>query len=163
MNNNTKRSSYLVVAFAVLALVWSITTPTRAQTPHQVLPPGTLELDGRLARCGASWTEIVSAGPNGGYAWYSFARDVIILNHDQYYSQPTFLKLFIYAHECGHKVRGASEDEADCFAARIGRDQGWFHGANFPLLVAQLRNSPGDWTHRPGPMRLQHIANCYHT
>ena len=37
----------------------------------------------------------------------------------------TPVKMWIYAHECGHQFRGPDEETADCFAVQRGRRQGW--------------------------------------
>jgi len=131
------------------------------QTVLQVIPPGGLILGGEQANCMYAPTVIISAGPYAGYAWYDPARGNIILNHDQFGNLPRFLMFFVYAHECGHRVYGLSEDTADCFAAKLGRIQGWFPPMEFPMIVQMFANAPGDWTHRPGPQRIQHIATCH--
>lgn len=133
----------------------------KAQVLLAIAPSGTLTLDGYSAQCAYAATHIISAGPTAGYAWYNTASGAIILNHDQYVMLPTFLKMFVFAHECGHRVYGLNEDTADCFAAKLGRDQGWFPPMSFPMITSFFAHAPGDWTHRPGPARVSNIAACY--
>lgn len=148
-----------IAAAVALILVLGFTFERYAQGQVAV-PPGTFQIDGLVANCGRIPTALIRlSAQNHGYAWYD--GQSIIVNQTNFDTQPTFLKLFIYAHECGHSVRGSNEDWADCFAAKLGRDQGWFPPSNLGLLIIQLRASPGDWTHRPGPARLKNIVDCY--
>ena len=71
------------------------------------------------------------------------------------------IQIFVYMHECGHQVVGSNEAAADCWAIKVGRDQGWLPPAATGLLVQAFGNSPGDWTHAPGPYRIQQMAACY--
>jgi hypothetical protein len=85
--------------------------------------------------------------------------------------QAPVMQLFWYAHECAHHVLGhmlmmapTNESNADCWAVRTGRDQGWFPPQAFQLLVATLSNSPGSvWGHLPGPARINNMWACYNT
>jgi hypothetical protein len=157
------RSRYCYKLLCWILVVAAIVSAedTHAQHLLQVVPPGNLVLDGYRAECFGSRTEIISAGAGGGYAWFNWDRSAVILNDDDFRPLPTFLKLFVYAHECGHRVYGPNEDTADCFAAKVGRQQGWFPHWSFPMIVRMFANSPGDWTHRPGPARVHNIAACH--
>jgi hypothetical protein len=124
----------------------------------QVFPPGTFRIDGIPVSCGANVT-ILNPG----------LRDVgsndlqgrIFINPYVLSRQPTALKLFWYAHECGHTMVGPNESDADCWAIKTGKSQGWFTPDNFPALIRLFANNPGDWTHLPGPARVRHIEECY--
>ena len=83
---------------------------------------------------------------------------------------PPAVQLFWYAHECAHHVLGHTlgvpqlnnEMDADCWAIRIGRNQGWFRRQDLSGMYHYFINNPGSpWGHLPGPQRLQHFVNCF--
>ncbi|MGE0677209.1 hypothetical protein [Pseudolabrys sp.] len=78
-------------------------------------------------------------------------------------SLPPKVQLFFYAHECGHHMVGMNENAADCWAAKVGKAQGWFSPSDMQYLVQIFQWNPGDWTHAPGPVRLQNIWACYNS
>ena len=95
---------------------------------------------------------------------------VIFLNPRILERLPPAVQLFWYAHECAHHVLGhmlgvpkvRNEMDADCWAIRIGRNQGWFRRQDLRNMYHYFINNPGSpWGHLPGPQRLQHFANCF--
>ena len=104
---------------------------------------------------------MATLGPNG--------QPIMVLNPGVLQSQPPVLQLFWYAHECAHHVLGhivnrsqLNEAQADCWAVRTGRQQGWFPPQAFQLLIQVLGNSPGSpWGHLPGPAQIQNMLSCY--
>ncbi len=123
----------------------------------QVYPPGQFALDGVPVVCGNMLTVVTPNIPdvamNNGQA--------ILLNPMVMGGLPTVLKLYWYAHECGHSFVGADEVQADCWAIQTGRDQGWFPPQAFALLMQMFRNNPGDLRHPSGPDRVQYMLQCY--
>jgi hypothetical protein len=107
--------------------------------------------------------------PDVGAARIVNNQPVIFMNPAVLNVQAPAMQLFWYAHECGHHALGhmvnlnqMSEAQADCWAVRTGRSQGWFPPQAFQLLIATLGNSPGDfWGHLPGPARIRNMAACY--
>ena len=81
-----------------------------------IVPPGKLVLDGHRLRCGNRPTVLDSSLDDYGAAYDGF----IILNPRLIAQVPTTVKLWIYSHECGHQIRGPSEEIADCFAVQRG-------------------------------------------
>jgi hypothetical protein len=74
-----------------------------------VLPPGELKLDGRQQVCGQRPTVIDSQLDDYGAAYPGF----LILNPRLLAKVSTPVKLWIFAHECGHQFRGQDEETAD--------------------------------------------------
>jgi len=58
---------------------------------------------------------------------------------------------------------GTSEGQADCWAVRTGRDQGWFREEDFTLIEWALEGNDGDSRHMPGPQRTALIWRCFST
>ncbi len=123
----------------------------------QVYPPGRFSIDGIPVVCGNVPTVVTTNIPDAGM----FNGQAILLNPAVLGRLPTVLKLYIYAHECGHAVVGSDEVAADCWAIRVGRDQGWFPPQAFGYLVEFFRNNPGSMRHPPGPVRVQNMMQCY--
>lgn len=139
-----------IVAF--IAVFFSVTAS------GQAFPPGTFSIDGYPVYCGMNVTILA---PNLRDVGMNDGRGHIYVNPYILGQQPTPLKLFWYAHECGHSVVGASESDADCWAIKTGKKQGWFPESSFRDLMIVFANNPGDWTHLPGPARWAHIRACY--
>ncbi len=97
---------------------------------------------------------------------------VIYLNPFFLQRLPISIQLFWYAHECAHHALGhtfgfnqfSREIEADCWAIRLVRDQGWINKRGIQAMFIHMRSLPGSaWGHLPGPQRFQHILNCYNS
>lgn len=77
---------------------------------------------------------------------------------------------FFYFHECGHHALGqiltgqnipfASEQAADCWAARALTESGEFTLDDLRVVQMEVSRSPGDWTHLPGPQRALNLIAC---
>ncbi|UHQ23779.1 hypothetical protein LVB77_03445 [Lysobacter sp. 5GHs7-4] len=84
----------------------------------------------------------------------------------QFFSQPAEVQIFVYAHECAHQFYGGGpigEANADCWAMKRGRDQGWMPPHTTALIAESVIYTAGDWSHAPGPQRVEHMAVCYNT
>lgn len=97
---------------------------------------------------------------------------VIYLNPTILNVLPLSIRLFTYAHECAHHHLGhtygfqqlSREKDADCWAIRIGREQGWITPKVIDVMAHYFRGNPGSpWGHLPGPQRLQNFVNCYNS
>ncbi|MBQ0960570.1 hypothetical protein KAK06_16570 [Ideonella sp. 4Y11] len=123
----------------------------------QVYGPGQFSMDGVPVSCGGMPTVVTAGIPdmamNDGQA--------ILLNPMSMGGLPTVLKLFVYAHECGHSMVGPNEVAADCWAIRTGRNQGWFPPQAFQLLMTFFQGNPGSFRHPPGPDRVRNMMICY--
>lgn len=106
---------------------------------------------------------------NGAISYVAYIPDIamaqpgVLLFHPNYFSLPADVQWFIYAHECGHQIFGGNEQAADCWAIKLGRDQGFFSPQSIHQICAFTFSSPGDWSHLPGPLRCQHMQVCYQT
>ena len=77
---------------------------------------------------------------------------------------------FAYMHECGHHALGqissgvlipfASEQAADCWAARSLVGSGTFSRADLRAVQTDMAGTSGDWTHFPGPQRALNLIAC---
>lgn len=93
----------------------------------------------------------------------------IVLNPTRLETLPPKLQAFFYEHECAHHVLGhnynptlASEAEADCLAAKVGRDKGLFTRqdvAAFRPWIEPLKGSLRG--HLPGTQRQRLITLCF--
>ena len=53
---------------------------------------------------------------------------------------PPVVQVFVYAHECAHHIPaiGSNENAADCWAIKLGRNQGWINFQGLRVIQAYL-------------------------
>lgn len=79
------------------------------------------------------------------------------------------LQIFFYLHECAHHVLGHmyapeanSENEADCWSIKTGRDQSYFNLDDVMAFASRITASPGSARgHLPGPERMAYLLECF--
>lgn len=153
-----------VVLFAcpVCASSSSSLLPEGTSFASQFAGPPPFMIDGIPVFCANNTVMLVpnlgDAGKNDGQG-HIYLEPAVMLNQQI----PTVFKLFVFAHECGHSMVGPNETQADLWAIQTGKAQGWFPPAAFNVLIAAFANNPGDWTHLPGPTRVQIIEQWYAT
>ena len=123
----------------------------------KLVPPGKLKIDGRRMLCGRRPTVIDPAFDSWGGAYPGY----VILNPKRMDGLATVIKLFIYAHECGHQFVGRDETAADCFAVKRGRRYGWLNEAGLAEVCRFMEQLKGDWDHASGPERCVEMKVCY--
>lgn len=157
------------VAFA-LVLVLSLLAGSRAHagpTPEeyvqhvggdaQIIPAGQLRLDGQKALCGQRPTVLDNNLDDYGAAYPGF----LILNPKLLKRVSTPVKMWIYAHECGHQFRGPDEETADCFAVQRGRRQKWLTPEGLEDVCRFIAPAKGDTMHFSGSHRCETMRKCY--
>jgi hypothetical protein len=102
-------------------------------------------------------------------AWIVSRMPIITIDPARMASLPLKAQLFFYFHECGHHKLAhifvpttESENEADCWAVKKGRQEGIFtreEVAGFAPIFAHNRGSAAG--HLPGPERAAHLLACY--
>jgi hypothetical protein len=112
--------------------------------------------EGETYRCAGAPTVTNPRFPEYGAAYFGY----LIFNPDRFLTMPSTVRRFAYLHECGHQYVGYSETSADCYAARLGRRQGWFGPQAVDEVCAFLSSSKGTPFHLPGPQRCASIRRC---
>lgn len=123
----------------------------------KVLKPGELMLDGYRQFCGQRPTVIDNNLDDYGAAYPGF----LIFNSKLLEKVPTPVKLWIYAHECGHQFRGPDEQTADCFAVQRGRRQGWLKEEGLKEICDFISPAKGDVMHFSGSYRCEYMRQCF--
>lgn len=121
------------------------------------IAPGKLKLAGRLMGCGRTPTLI----SNSFWDYGGATRGLIILNQKRLKTLPAAVQLYVYAHECGHQIYGVSEPNADCYAVKRGRRDGWLSQRGLSQICTFLKDLPGDYVHPPGPKRCKIMTACF--
>ena len=148
-----KRQTMILLVFLTLF---------QADVRAQAFPPGTFQVAGRPAGCGAVWTVITSnLGDIARATPATVNQPATIWIDRSFYQLPAPVQFFVYGHECAHHVIGMDENAADCWSARLGRAQGWFTPVSMQFLTQSFAWNPGDWSHAPGWVRIQNIGNCF--
>ena len=141
---------------AALAVTLASHQP-EAAPKDKVLAPGMLRIDGRTMSCGRTPTLISHSFWDYGGA----KKGMIILNPSKLEGLSEAVRLYVYAHECGHQNYGTRETRADCYAVERGKREGWLNSAGLNDICTFLEDHPGDWVHPPGPRRCQVMTKCF--
>lgn len=105
-----------------------------------------------------------------GRARNLFKTPVIMMDPSHLIRLPGKLQLFFFGHECAHHVLGHTyvlratvESEADCWAAKDGRDRGLFTRDDVQSWAPWFAQSRGSAVsgHLPGPERAKFILQCF--
>jgi hypothetical protein len=123
----------------------------------QIIPAGQLRLDGQRALCGQRPTVLDNNLDDYGAAYPGF----LILNPKLLKRVSTPVKMWIYAHECGHQFRGPDEETADCFAVQRGRRQKWLTPEGLEEVCRFIAPAKGDSMHFSGSHRCAAMRKCY--
>ncbi len=161
------RQRILAIAFAVIVPCLMAAASDEVPTPQEyvdhvggeahIIDPGQLKLDGRKQVCGQRPTVIDPTLDDYGAAYPGF----LILNPRLLDRVSTPVKLWIYAHECGHQFRGPDEETADCFAVQRGRRQGWLTEEGLEEVCQFISPAKGDSMHFSGSHRCEYMRRCY--
>lgn len=166
------RGAIIAGAFALLAAlglgaVWAMqqlyAAPTTADylaSPKgggQLVPAGQLRFDGHSFTCGRFPTVLNPRLDDYGAAFFGF----ILLNPPRFETMPLTLKRYAYAHECGHQYIGYDEGEADCYAVRRGRQEGWLDAAGMDEICDFISRSKGTAVHALGVRRCAMMRRCF--
>jgi len=149
-----------LLLFAAIASAALAMPPGAAQAEQEMVAAGKLKLAGRTMRCGKTPTLISRKFWDYGGAGGA-GRKLIILNPDKLATLPDAVRLYVYAHECGHQIHGASEPRADCYAVKRGRREGWLNRDGLRQICEFLKDHPGDHVHPPGPVRCKKMIKCF--
>ena len=123
----------------------------------KIVGPKELKIDGQRMICGQRPTVLDSQLDDYGAAYPGF----LILNPKLLQRVPTVVKLWIFAHECGHQFRGPDEETADCFAVQRGRRQGWLSPQGLDQICNFIAPAKGDSMHFSGSHRCDAMRRCY--
>jgi hypothetical protein len=123
----------------------------------KIVAAGELKLDGAKMVCGQRPTVLDGQLDDYGAAYPGF----LIINPKLITKVSTPVKLWIYAHECGHQFRGPDEETADCFAVQRGRRQGWLSPDGLEEVCRFIAPAKGDSMHFSGSHRCESMRRCY--
>jgi len=123
----------------------------------RIIAPTKLSIDGVRVSCGRRPTVLDNQLDDYGAAYPGF----LILNPRLLAKVPTAVKLWIFAHECGHQFRGPDEEAADCFAVQRGRRQGWLTPEGLEQICNFIKPAKGDSMHFSGSYRCESMRRCY--
>jgi hypothetical protein len=162
-----RAASRLLALMTATAAAEPAAADTASPTPEEYLahvggdatlvPPGQLKLDNRRLTCGKRPTVLDNQLDDYGAAYPGF----LILNPRLLGKVSTPVKLWIFAHECGHQFRGPDEETADCFAVQRGRREGWLTSDGLDEVCRFIAPARGDSMHFAGSHRCEAMRKCY--
>lgn len=156
-----------ILALAFMSVLAAVARADNPPTPDEyvahvgqgasIVPPGALKLDNSRVLCGQRPTVLDNTLDDYGAAYPGF----LIMNPRLLAKVSTPVKLWIYAHECGHQFRGPDEETADCFAVQRGRRQGWLTPEGLEEVCQFIAPAKGDSMHLSGSYRCEYMRKCY--
>ncbi|MEZ5843461.1 MAG: hypothetical protein R3D27_06955 [Hyphomicrobiaceae bacterium] len=123
----------------------------------QIIPAGKYKLDGNAAVCGHRPVVLDPKLDDYGAAYPGF----LIMNPRLLAKVSTPVKMWIFAHECGHQYRGPDEDTADCFAVQRGRRYGWLTEGGLDEICSFISPARGSSMHLSGSYRCESMRKCF--
>jgi len=129
----------------------------KAGPDAKLIAAGKLKIDKHRMVCGRRPTVIDPKFDSWGGAYPGY----LILNPDRLKGLATPVKLFVYAHECGHQFIGRDEAAADCFGIKRGRRYGWLKEEGLAQVCDFISKLKGDANHAAGPKRCEKMRRCY--
>lgn len=162
-------SRMMVLWCGIIAASWTIAAASAEAGPSpeeyinhvggdaKLVGSGDLRLDGRKVMCGQRPTVLDNSLDDYGAAYPGF----VILNPRLMNRVSTPVKMWIYAHECGHQFRGPDEETADCFAVQRGRRQGWLTPEGLEEVCKFIAPAKGSSMHFSGSYRCAAMRKCY--
>jgi hypothetical protein len=161
--HRSKLLTWLAIGSALLVANSAVAGPTPEEyIAHvggeaKIVAAGQLKLDGRNMTCGQRPTVLDGQLDDYGAAYPGF----LILNPKLIAKVSTTVKLWIFAHECGHQFRGPDEETADCFAVQRGRRQGWLTADGVEEVCKFISPAKGDSMHFSGSHRCESMRKCF--
>lgn len=122
-----------------------------------IVPAGALRFEGQPFRCERFPTLLNAKLDDYGAAFFGF----ILINPARFKTLPLPIKRYAYAHECGHQYVGYNEGEADCYAIRRGKREGWLTSSVLGEICAFISKGKGDDVHALGERRCEMMRRCY--
>lgn len=129
----------------------------KAGPDARLVDAGKLKIDNHRMICGKRPTVIDPNFDSWGGAYPGF----LIINPKRLEPLSTAIKLFVYAHECGHQFVGRNESAADCFGVKRGRRYGWLTEEGLAQVCDFISKLKGDADHASGPKRCEYMRQCY--
>jgi hypothetical protein len=158
---------FVCIAAALLGFATGAVKADKPPTPDEyvahvggdakIVPGGQLKLDNMRMICGHRPTVLDNNLDDYGAAYPGF----LILNPRLLARVSRPVKLWIYAHECGHQFRGPDEETADCFAVQRGRREGWLSAEGLDEICQFIKPAKGDSMHFSGSYRCEAMRRCY--
>jgi hypothetical protein len=152
------RSCRLSVMVAAALVLVSIGSRAALSAPSMSLKrDGSVEIAGRKFRCGPVRIMLPRRLNNLGVA----GPGMIALNPLLLSRYPEIVRVFVFAHECGHHHVGASELGADCWAVRRGVREGWLDRDGLGQVCRSVSDEPASSTHPSGRRRCMNLDRCF--
>lgn len=128
-----------------------------AAKPGRLIAPADFAIDGVPSACARAGVVIDPFLDDVAAAFPGF----IILNPKGLVRVPKVVRLYAFGHECGHHLKGVSEEMADCYAVMRGEAQGWLDAKGVEEICAFWKPMAADTGHAPGPARCDLMRRCF--
>lgn len=120
---------------------------------------GTTVIAGKRMSCHGTTIIVSNAVPGPGFA----LTGTILLSPKYLSAYPPLVQRLVFLHECGHQYVGLDESDADCWAVRAGKRQGWLKQSGLAQACKAIWHTQADGAHLSGPERCAVLKQCYET
>jgi hypothetical protein len=151
---------FVAVSGAAVLIYWGMgSKDVRSGPPITLQPDGSVQMAAQSLRCAGVRNRLDTRLPNLGISVP--AARLLVINPTRLARQPGIVGLFVFHHECGHHRVGASELDADCWAARRGVRDGWLNKTGLAQICMSFGNSPDTPTHPSAARRCSNLDRCF--
>ena len=148
-----------VRTLSFLLLVAGALVATVAAAQAQILEKDTsVQIAGHLMRCSETPVVLDSNLPTEGMF---IPGEAIYLNPQLMQHHPGSVRMFVFKHECAHKLVGGNELAADCSAAQAGAREHWLAQDGVNDVCQSLAGEPASDDHPDGRTRCANIRRCF--
>ncbi|TCT08371.1 hypothetical protein EDC22_10946 [Tepidamorphus gemmatus] len=148
---------------ACLILASLLTAATRPVVAEEIVlrgtlyEPGKLQIGTRMPVCGRTRTVVTADLGDYGASIGGF----IVLNPVRLDRLSAATRLFVYSHECAHQLYGPGEEQADCYAARRGKAEGWLLESDIDQICMIFPHKSRSPEHPNRAERCAAIRSCF--
>ena len=147
-----RRGKTLASAVAVAILSFAVVLLSGADAEA-----GSAKIAGVRMNCHAANVVVSNEVPGPGFA----LAGTILLGPKYLKKYPPIVQRLIFLHECAHQYVGPDEVEADCWAVKVAKRQGWLTPAGVKSTCKAIWHTNGGYTHPNGPERCAKLIACY--
>lgn len=152
----------LVMTAMVFAFVAGFAPTTGARADEIVLrgtiyEAGDFRVGSRIPACGRARTILTADLGDYGASIGAF----IVLNPAKLNRLSAATRLFVYSHECAHQLYGPGESEADCYAAKRGKAEGWLEQSDISKVCRIFPHKSRSAEHPDRAQRCEAIQACF--
>lgn len=118
---------------------------------------GSANIGGMRMSCAAAKVVVSNSVPGPGFA----VEGLIMFGPRFLRAYPPMVQRLVFLHECAHQYVGPDEGEADCWAIKRAKRQGWLTAGVLRQACRAIWHTEADGSHAGGPERCEALKVCF--